>query len=508
MDGATQYWIFLTATGETVLPREQAIAQRYFRATLPSILPDFSTVTPFPHRDIQRQLFQSHQDEVLSFTPASIPSTAASALSLSDPITPAETCLRCCISHHIDYACQQLADQFGPTHGFNRMTLVSSVLNDEYLLSQASPSIHPTASLVDQDRTATVTATLSKPATQTYRSLATDIFESFDPNRSSLKSWTFRLVRQDGTVNSILLSHGVYLVSDWAILNDTKEAQLERILTEFCTLSVFEIRQSSLLLESYHRIYRGDRLRYHQTGRCLAPTPEQLIRIAHYLQSLQLDEDIHNSTLLTAHQVLSQLQTLAQHLRDYRIHSRCGTLPTASVDISDDHVSVTQANDDDDNMAEDFMVEYRQAFDASLDAAIQTVIEQRVAKLGKRKGERDKLYLKGLQLFHGEGLTMTEIAPHLDYERQDKVTYLLQLKELRADIRHEMLTQLRDRVRDIAQQFTNVDRLQTIDQQLDGVLEEQIVDLMTDAERETAGARSGPLHSRFSQHLCHYLNNR
>jgi hypothetical protein len=52
----------------------------------------------------------------------------------------------------------------------------------------------------------------------------------------------------------------VYFISDWAILNDTKSKQLQRILAEFHHLSEFEIRYSCILLESYHAVYRRDRL--------------------------------------------------------------------------------------------------------------------------------------------------------------------------------------------------------------------------------------------------------
>jgi hypothetical protein len=52
----------------------------------------------------------------------------------------------------------------------------------------------------------------------------------------------------------------VYFISDWAILNDTKSKQLQRILAEFHHLSESEIRDSCILLESYHAVYRRDRL--------------------------------------------------------------------------------------------------------------------------------------------------------------------------------------------------------------------------------------------------------
>ena len=544
MDDATQYWTFLTVAGEKIMSRQEMTAQQHFRTTIQPSLMDLAQDLPFPHRNIQRHLLKQHQSEqcqgvqqqqqvdaqplveapsaepfsvvdaqytaipeqatavgvltrqkasTAQITPISSQNPLAPKANVSSP-TAAELCLRCSISHQISYACQQLADQFGANHGFTSLHLSTAVLHDECLLGQQRSHRR-------------------QPQNQSsYRSLATDIFETFNPERSSIKVWTVRRVRHDRSINEILLDHGVYLVSDWAILNDTTEPQLERILREFYSLSSGEIHQAILMLESYHVVYRGDRLKQQQSGRCCTPTAEQLDRISKYLEVLQAEEELSSISAPSPSDTLQQLQALAHCLRRHRIHSRGGKQVADSLDDPGTNYSagaipssLEQADDDD---STDFISYYRQAFERCLDQAIQTAVEQRVAQLSKRKGERHKLFLKGLTLFHCQGQTMIEIAPQLGYERQDKVTYLLKLKNLRADIRHELLRLLRHQVVAIAQQFTNPERLRTIDQQLDAALEEQVSEMISEAERETSGERNGPLQSRFARHLCRYLDTR
>ncbi len=126
----------------------------------------------------------------------------------------------------------------------------------------------------------------------------------------------------------------MYFISDWAILNDTKSKQLQRILAEFHHLSESEIRYSCILLESYHAVYRRDRLKQRQNllnsgqarilGRCLPPTATQLHEIALLLNA--------KATLrLGTEEVLNQLENLAKGLQQYRIYVRKGLNKTASL---------------------------------------------------------------------------------------------------------------------------------------------------------------------------------
>lgn len=114
-------------------------------------------------------------------------------------------------------------------------------------------------------------------------------------------------------------------ISDWAILNDTKSKQLERILAKFYRLSKSEINQACSLLESYHAVYRRNRLEQRRNqcslGQpridrgCPPPTAVQLHEIAQRMNAKA-------GLTLRAEQVKIQLQDLAKRLKWYRHHVR------------------------------------------------------------------------------------------------------------------------------------------------------------------------------------------
>ena len=128
---------------------------------------------------------------------------------------------------------------------------------------------------------------------------------------------------------SHLLEHGVYLVSDWAILNDTNSKQLQRIFSQFHHLTSREIEQATQLLGSYHAVYRAQRLLQRQAGtkgQCQPPTTEQLCQIQERL-STQANQRLSPETVMT------QLQAMVSRLREYQIHVRGGSLPTESLPL-------------------------------------------------------------------------------------------------------------------------------------------------------------------------------
>lgn len=119
----------------------------------------------------------------------------------------------------------------------------------------------------------------------------------------------------------------MYLITDWAILNDAKSKQLERILAEFHHLSESEITLACILLESYHAVYRRDRLRQRRDSftsgessrkqPCVPPTAEQLQEIARLVNA---KSPLH----LRPQEIVNRLQDLAKRLRYYRRYVRVG----------------------------------------------------------------------------------------------------------------------------------------------------------------------------------------
>ncbi|NEP44611.1 MAG: hypothetical protein F6K35_37530, partial [Okeania sp. SIO2H7] len=260
-------------------------------------------------------------------------------------------------------------------------------------------------------------------------------------------------------------------------------------------------------------IYLRDRLNTNTKGRCDRPSPQQLQRIQLYFNRLlEQAQDgqgmgLNRIALSDTNVTLHRLQSLAQSLREYRIHVRRKTLPGQSLDAPEsaqfsNRMTTSEMEEGDNHEVEDFLRNYRQLFLACLDEAIATVINRKVQKLGKNKAKekRGERFLTAIQLYC-QGQTMAKIAPQIGYERQDQVTYLLKLKDLRTDIRHEMLSLLSDRVQTLAQQFRDPNQLHALDIQIDSALGEQVAELMDKATREATEARNGPLKSLLYQRI-------
>ena len=396
----------------------------------------------------------------------------------------ADLCLRCYISHQIEQICVRLEQQFGLQHGFSRRDLFPLVL-------------------MDQGQT-------QEPEGKSWRSLPHEILQSFDPDRSSLNTWTLRQVRHYPDLNRFLLEHGVYLITDWAILNDTNLNQVRRILAEFHTLSPAEIEQAAALLQGYHLVYRQDRFQQKLAGvlkgkqACAAPNPEQLARIAAYLEAAP--------PTLTHPRVLGKLQTLAAQLRQYRIHVRGGTLSQESLDRPEARQVAEQqpAPDpsDDSSPLDEFLHFYRAQFQVCLDETIQQVTSDRVAYLQRQRPQAASQFLQALHLFHCRGQSMGEIATQIGLQAQYQVTRVLKLKEFRADIRQRLLRLLNDRILPQAKAYASTQTLQDLDRRLETALAEQVEAEIQQAETEAAVAKSQPLTSLLARRLCLYLDRR
>ncbi|MFB2836879.1 hypothetical protein [Floridanema evergladense] len=214
MSSTSKYWLLirLDVTGNSKI--EKIAAAKAFFA---SMFPDVITTENLIDAHIQRQLVVNQASEVSTN---------------NITVHPAELCLRCFISSVIEQVCIQLEINFGNNYGFTRRDLFPLVLND-------------------------VIERSTKQQQSFYTSVACEILQSYNPERGNLSTWTSKLVKQHRELKVFLIEHGIYLVTDWAILNDTNSEQLQRIFQEFHHLTQSEIRLAAILLESYHRIYRG-----------------------------------------------------------------------------------------------------------------------------------------------------------------------------------------------------------------------------------------------------------
>ncbi|NES07247.1 MAG: hypothetical protein F6K22_33315 [Okeania sp. SIO2F4] len=464
MGTISKYWrhIKINSSGSRQI-LEIAEAKEFFTSNFPEYL----TVSEVPDLKIQGQLLEWMGDN--------------SDTNLEINYLLAERCLLCFISWQIEGVCQQLAANFGKNYGFNSRDLFPYVLTDDGRI-------------------------YNKRKQTSAPSFAQEILQSFDQNQGSLATWTIRKVKQHSELNSFLLECGVYLISDWALLNDTPPKQLEKIFSSFYNFTPLETQESLNILSSYHAIYRVQRRqqRLSSSGKkCLPPTTEQLEQIAQLIET-KTGKNISPKVLMT------KLQNLASQLREYRIYVRSGSLPTIPLDTSKNQslankISVSQEKDTMDEENE-FLTNYRQQFVQSLDAAIAEVTNIWIELLKGKKSPKAEQFIQALHLYHCQGKSMTEIAKNVGLKAQYQVTRLLKLKSFRADIRQKLLISLRHSILELAKDYTNPQSLKTLDKQIEIALDEQVNQVFQEAQAEGYTSSHHYTESLFAKRVCSYLD--
>ena len=470
---ASKYWrlVRLDGTGQRRV-EEIAIARAFFQEKFPELVVQETVADS----TIQRELMQHLR-------------TAANSIDRQG----AEYCLRCFISQQIEQVCVQLEVKFGAEHGFTRYDLFPFVLDDDLITDQRF-------AYAPSRRVATP-----------YRSLAIEILATFDIDRAGLSTWVTRQVRHHRELRAFLHEHGVFLATDWGILNDTSPELLRSILTEFYRLTPAEVTPAYDLLQSYHAVYRRDRLQQRQLGRlknkevCAAPSHDQLTRIAAALPTETF------AGLRSPERILSQLQTIASQLRQYRLHRLGKTLPTEPIDRPGGEALIAKlpaAEAKIDVEEETFLAFYRKQVLDCLDRSLAQVTSDRITYLQRKKSQAAQQFLMALELFHCQGQSMSEIAPQVGLQAQFQVTRLLKLKEFRAAVRSRLLQLLFQAVIEKARTYSDPIRLQRLNQQIEVILEEQIDALIQQTEKEGAVAKKHPLRSLFARRLCQHLDFR
>lgn len=466
MSNPSQYWnlVKLHASGQVrleELPSARAFLQQVLTAP---------ALDPTDHPTIQRLLVQHLRDP---------------AIAVSDRAL-AELCLRCFISHQIEQSCIQLEMQFGGYYGFTRQDLLPFVLDDDGRSIRRQETGDHTA------------ATASPPA---YIPLSIQILQKFDPTLASLTTWTLRLVKQHRELNAFLLQQGLCMLSDWAILNDTQPKQLHRILTQFHHLSEVEAQQASLLLQSYHAVYRRDRLLQGQKGPCTEPSASQLLEITQMMQQ-------QTPQVLLPSVLLARLHVLADRLRQYRIAIKRGIPSGRSLDDPGQESlreqlpgQPAEASEEDGQVR--FLQTYRQQFLECLEQALEQGIGDRLKRL---KSPKDKTFLTAMRLFHCKGLPMADIAPAVGLKAQYQVSRLLDLKAFRADVRRCMVQALHSQVVAQAQAYVEMDQLIRLDAQIEAALAEQVDTLLQEDAAIAKTPKSYQIASVFARRVCQYLD--
>lgn len=403
-----------------------------------------------------------------------------------------QICLCCFISYHLKEFCYRLEQHFGSVHGLKAEELLPSVLDWDLNTSDS-------------------------------QSLTHQILTRFDPVKGNLSTWTNRMAKSDRDVKQILLLHGIEQITDWSLLNQTTVGQLQRLLSErnYCDQISFlnsdrletqpqqesdgtaeiewrstpvEIEHRLNLLQAYHRVYRAQILATRDRAsrkRYPEPSLEQLSQIA---ITLELGEDFDPQ------EILWQLQRLAKLLRQDRINRKRQPRSLTKPDPQPNDVAIAS----------------EEQINLCLGDGVKQVIEHRLEGYKPKKNtskaqEKAKIkivnFLKALYWFHGEGILMSEIAQRLGLNDQPRVSRLLQLKQLRSDIRRKTVRCLCDRITQLAQTqgFINPDRLRDLDAKIEQVLGDRIDRAITEDQKTASTGKAYRQASKLSQIICQYL---
>ncbi|MEL6928283.1 MAG: hypothetical protein AAFO95_06595 [Cyanobacteria bacterium J06600_6] len=459
MKTGSKYWnlVRLDSSGKLKIS-EISTVQQFFRQQFESLLEHEKIVDSLVQRNLVKIKNNDDQHQIL-----------------------AERCLRCFISHQIRQACTLLEIQFGKVHGFSRYDLFIYTLTDTLDNFRDGAGFPPTVSK--------------------YKPLAVEILETFNPDLASLSTWTNRYVKQHRELQLFLLEQGVYLISNWAILNDTQIRQGSRILVEFHNLTPTEIEQAAILLSSYHQIYRRDRLKNRQSKgqKCQTPNLEQLTSIAELVEQ-------QTGLAISPESTLTKLEQLAQQLREYRIYVKGGKTKQESLDQVSYMQAAREVEPEQNPDGNEFMKSYQQEFKISLDRSIKAVLDGRLSKFKGKKAAKKTQFITALELFHCQGESMSVIAPKINLQAQYQVTRLLKLKELRTDIRHQMLLKLQEWIaKQSLPALSDITSLQQRDKEIESALGSQIDLVLDEAQKEVSTANS--TESILARRICHYLDS-
>jgi 2-oxo-4-hydroxy-4-carboxy--5-ureidoimidazoline (OHCU) decarboxylase len=380
----------------------------------------------------------------------------------------AELCLRCFISHCTIQECMSLVHQFGQYYQFNEFDVLTYVLDDD-----GSPI-------------------------RSYVPLSRKILESFNPAIATLNTWATRLVRQNQELNQFFKQQGLFLMSDWAILNNVQPKRLQKVLKERFYWSADAIQTALLHLESYHAVYLSDRLEAGNQGRCKEPTAEQLKRMATYLNA-------KTNQTFGPNQVQKQLLAIAECVRQHRLNRhQTESIEDQTTQGKAERQQLSNSSADElDQAMDEFLLRYRMQFIKCLSASIESVVENYAGRLQNQKAEQ---FRTALHLLYCKRITMTQIAEQLDLKRQDNVARLLKLKTLRTDIGLHMLQELKQDISEITQTFAKPEQLAQFAETIDAALRDQIDALL---EKDAQQAKTPKAYQRdnlFAEQLCALLH--
>lgn len=419
-------------------------------------------------------------------------------------------CLRCYVSHAIVKGCEILANRAGDKISLEY--LLPYVLNDDgntFVVVNSDGNSKSKFQLIEKD------SREIQPIPKDGNFVSVEVLSSYNPNLSdskkseSLDNWCIRRIRQNKDLQALLLEYGVWFPSDWSLL--CREVP-QKLYENNC------LKDGDCdFIEVFHAVYRRDRRKLRQRGRCSKPTDTQLEEMLSLLKS-------KNIILRSGAELIQKLQQIAEILQEDNYSTKTGKPPINSIDAvnssedKDNSFSKLNENAPENNNCEKMEENVlrktlKQLPPEALYHAISFRIPQRVELLKARRCTRAyaERFVDGLRLYYREVncLSLNEIA------RQWNITWskarrIFELSELIANVQCTSEQIFIRKIQERASQFfaekisNNPNNLRHIAEEVRSFLDKIA---FKQARAEIISPRSAYKKSLFAQILRKYLNN-
>ena len=407
------------------------------------------------------------------------------------------TCLRCYISHFILQACQERFMRFSlGGQRFQLYELLPIVLNDDgKQLSGLG----------------------AKERFIPYSFQILQEYIKYKP-KSSLDKWALMKTKQSDAIEEFLLQCGVCTDSDWGILNTTSYPKLEKVFREFHIfganaiqhLSESEIERARAILQSFHEIYRGDRQKNHQYGKCHPPTDTQLRRMTEYLWTTYHQQ-------VTPQRLINEIKAIASRLRDYRLceyqlphtsilDSNTGT--NAYEEIPDTNSLNNLKSEDEEDLHKLLSEELVSCLDKAIDKGFYDIINS----LSSRCANLADYIKPAFYFLYCQGMTQKETESRIKELTQTQITRRIKplipkyFQQVKLRIQEQLLQLILDKVKHwrIIENPEQLDYLNNLSGQIQVFVDNEI---FSSTQTKAKDAKASYINSLYFTRLCVYLSN-
>lgn len=413
-------------------------------------------------------------------------------------------CLRCYVSSSVIEGCHILTKRaFGKIRLDN---LLSYILNDDGNTFVVVDSDDKTQFIVKENGEI-------KPIPKAGNFFSVEVLSSYNPNLSdnrnseSLDNWCIRRIKQNKDLQTLLLEYGVSVPSDWSLLcREVPQSLRIRFTDNDCRF-----------IEVFHAVYRRDRRKFRQRGRCNKPSDDQL-------KEMQLLLEHKSIVLGSEKELIPKFKEIAEILRQDNHSIKTGKPQADSIDVSNcseennDYFSKLNQLGTEDNNCEDMEEnELREILHQlppeALYRAISLRIPQRVEILAAKKPSRAyaKKFVDGLRQYYHEvnPLSLKEIAEQWDINWA-KARSIFEIRKLIDSVKSTSEDIFISKIKEQASQFFasevsgNPNNLKHIAEEVRSFLDQVA---FKEARAEIIAARSPYKNSLFAQILRKYMNH-